>query len=78
MFIGISTVYNLCLPKPTKKYLQLQRADERFTKIRTYSYLSNRNRHQRINDILKKMKLPLHEALCKNSFANTRAGVTWY
>ena len=38
---------------------------ERFTKIRTYGYLSNRNRHQRINDILKKMKLPLHEGLVK-------------
>jgi hypothetical protein len=38
---------------------------ERFTKIRTYGYLSNRNRHQRINDILKKMKLPLHQRLVK-------------
>jgi len=38
---------------------------ERFTKIRTYGYLSNRNRHQRINDILKKMKLPLHKGLVK-------------
>ena len=36
-----------------------------FTKIRTYGYLSNRNRHQRINEILKKMKLPLHKGLVK-------------
>ena len=36
-----------------------------FTKIRTYGYLSNRNRHQRINGILKKMKLPLHKGLVK-------------
>jgi hypothetical protein len=34
---------------------------QRFTKIRTYGYLANRNRHQRINGILKKMKLPLHK-----------------
>jgi Putative transposase len=38
---------------------------ERFTKISTYGYLSNRNLHQRINDILKKMKLPLHKGLVK-------------
>jgi predicted nucleic acid-binding Zn ribbon protein len=37
----------------------------RFTKIRTYGYLSNRNRHQRINEVLKKMKLPIHKALIK-------------
>lgn len=37
----------------------------RFTKIRTYGYLANRNRHQRINDVLKKMKLPLHKPLVK-------------
>ena len=34
-------------------------------KIRTYGYLANRNRHQRINDVLKKMKLPLHKPLVK-------------
>lgn len=34
---------------------------ERFTKIRTYGYLANRNRHQRINEVLKKMKLPQHK-----------------
>ena len=33
----------------------------RFTKIRTYGYLANRNRHQRINEVLKKMKLPQHK-----------------
>ena len=36
---------------------------KRFTKIRTYGYLSNRNRHKRINKVLKKMKLPLHKPL---------------
>ncbi len=36
---------------------------ERFTKIRTYGYLCNRNRQQRINKVLKKMKLPLHKGL---------------
>ncbi len=38
---------------------------ERFCKIRTYGYLANRNRHQRINDVLKKVKLPLHKGLIK-------------
>lgn len=38
---------------------------ERFTKIRTYGYLANRNRHKRINEVLKKMKLPLHKGLVK-------------
>ena len=38
---------------------------ERFTKIRTYGYLANRNRHQRINEVLKRMKLPLHKGLVK-------------
>ena len=33
---------------------------ERFTKIRTYGYLANRNRHSRIKEVLHKMKLPLH------------------
>lgn len=37
----------------------------RFTKIRTYGYLANRNRRQRINEVLKKMKLPLHKGLIK-------------
>ncbi len=36
-----------------------------FTKIRTYGYLSNRNRHQRINEVLRKMKLPQHKGLVK-------------
>ena len=31
-----------------------------FTKIRTYGYLGNRGRQQRVNEILKKMKLPMH------------------
>jgi len=37
----------------------------RFTKIRTYGYLANRNRQHRINEVLKKMKLPLHKGLVK-------------
>ena len=41
----------------------------RFTKIRTYGYLSNRNRHQRITQVLKKMKLPGHKGLVKIPFA---------
>ena len=36
-----------------------------FTKIRTYGYLSNRNRHSRVNKVLKKMKLPVHKGLVK-------------
>jgi hypothetical protein len=36
-----------------------------FTKIRTYGYLANRNRHQRISEVLKKMKLPPHKGLVK-------------
>jgi len=38
---------------------------ERFTKIRTYGYLSNRNRHSRVKEVLQKMKLPLHAGLVK-------------
>jgi hypothetical protein len=34
-----------------------------FTKIRTYGYLANRNRRERINAVLAKMKLPLHKGL---------------
>lgn len=37
----------------------------RFTKIRTYGYLANRNRHQRINQVLKAMQLPQHKGLVK-------------
>jgi hypothetical protein len=36
-----------------------------FTKIRTYGYLANRNRHSRINMVLKSMGLPLHKGLVK-------------
>jgi hypothetical protein len=36
-----------------------------FTKIRTYGYLSNRGRHERIKAVLKKLKLPLHKGLVK-------------
>lgn len=36
-----------------------------FTKIRTYGYLANRNRRNRINAVLAKMKLPLHKGLVK-------------
>ena len=38
---------------------------QRFTKIRTYGYLANRNRHRRINEVLKKMNRPLHKGLIK-------------
>ncbi len=38
---------------------------ERFTKIRTYGYLANRGRHDRIKAVLQKMKLPLHKELVK-------------
>ena len=38
---------------------------KRFTKIRTYGYLANRDRQQRINAVLKTMKLPLHKGLVK-------------
>jgi hypothetical protein len=38
---------------------------ERFTKIRTYGYLSNRGRHTRINNVLQTMKLPLHTGFVK-------------
>ena len=34
-----------------------------FTKIRTYGYLANRNRHLRINEVLRQMKMPLHKGL---------------
>jgi hypothetical protein len=34
-----------------------------FTKIRTYGYLANRNRKERIHAVLKTMKLPLHKGL---------------
>src|SRR4051794_637721 len=38
---------------------------KRFTKIRTYGYLANRNRHERINAVLKSMGLPVHKGLVK-------------
>jgi hypothetical protein len=37
----------------------------RFTKIRSYGYLSNRNRTRRINEVLNNLKLPLHNGLVK-------------
>jgi hypothetical protein len=43
----------------------------RFTKIRTYGYLANRNRKHRINDVLKQMKLPVHKGLVKVPLAIT-------
>lgn len=36
---------------------------ERFTKIRSYGYLSNRHRTRRINEVLNVMQLPLHKGL---------------
>jgi hypothetical protein len=38
---------------------------KRFTKIRMYGYLANRNRHSRINEVLTSMGLPLHKGLVK-------------
>ncbi len=38
---------------------------KRFTKIRTYGYLANSNRQRRINEVLKKMKLPEHRIAVK-------------
>jgi hypothetical protein len=38
---------------------------KKFTKIRTYGYLANRNRNKRINEILKSMKVPMHKGLVK-------------
>ncbi|MEO6868068.1 MAG: hypothetical protein ABI168_00390 [Ginsengibacter sp.] len=38
---------------------------EQFTKIRTCGYLANRNPHQRIIELLSKMKLPLHKGIVK-------------
>jgi hypothetical protein len=38
---------------------------ERFTKIRTYGYLANRNRKQRIRDIVQHLKLPQHKGTAK-------------
>lgn len=40
-----------------------------FTKIRTYGYLANRNRHKRISEVLKKMKLPQHKGIVKTPLA---------
>jgi hypothetical protein len=37
----------------------------RFTKIRTYGYLANRDRHHRVDEVLKKMKLPVHTGIVK-------------
>ena len=44
---------------------------KRFTKIRTYGYLANRDRQDRINRVLKFMKLPLHKGLVKLPLAIT-------
>jgi hypothetical protein len=38
---------------------------EGFTKIRSYGYLANRNRRERVNQILKSMQLPVHKGLIK-------------
>ena len=52
-----------------------------FTKIRTYGYLANRNRQQRINAILQQMKLPQHKGLVKVSIdfkLKERFGINMY
>ena len=51
---------------------------ERFTKIRTYGYLSNRGRHDRIKEVLKKMKLPLHKELVKIPYRSSYVGAIRY
>ncbi|MEJ7831125.1 MAG: IS91 family transposase [Segetibacter sp.] len=53
---------------PAKEFIrrfQQHILPKKFTKIRTYGYLANRNRHARINEVLKSMKLPLHKGLVK-------------
>lgn len=38
---------------------------KRFTKIRTYGYLANRNRQQRTNAVLRQLRLSPHKGLVK-------------
>jgi hypothetical protein len=42
---------------------------KQFCKIRSYGYLANRNRHQRINEILQQMDLKQHKGLVKTPVA---------
>src|SRR5205085_6030441 len=43
----------------------------RFTKIRTYGYLANRDRKQRIKEVLKQMEVPEHKGLVEVPLAVT-------
>src|SRR5690606_32279822 len=40
-----------------------------FTRIRSYGYLANRGRQQRVNEVLTQMKLPLHPPVVKTPLA---------
>ncbi len=51
---------------------------KRFTRIRTYGYLSNRGRRQRINEVLGKMRLPRHKGFVRiplNAYMIGRYGI---
>ena len=51
---------------------------ERFTKIRTYGYLANRNRLQCINEVLKNNETALTRGANKNPLADPDVGTLWY
>ena len=59
---GVKKQMTLSCPEFIRRFTQ-HILPPRFTKIRTYGYLANRNRIQRINEVLKKMKLPLHKGI---------------
>ncbi len=61
---GVKKQMTLSCPEFIRRFTQ-HILPPRFTKIRTYGYLANRNRIQRINEVLKKMKLPLHKGIVK-------------
>jgi hypothetical protein len=48
-----------------------------FTKIRTYGYLANRNRRERINPVMSKMKLSLHLRPHTNTYRYEIEGIIW-
>mgnify|MGYP001088837661 CR=1 FL=1 len=51
--------------KPKEYLFNGYRPGKRYSVRSTYGYLANRNRHQRINEVLRKMKLPPHKGLLK-------------
>lgn len=59
---GSQKEMTLCIEEFIRRFAQ-HILPQRFTKIRTYGYLANRNRHHRINEILKQMQLPPHKVL---------------